>query len=108
MPPNKPASNRALRRRFSPRLRVSALAFISMRAAALQLLLPVVLRRMVGLVIDVDVAALDVGERFELDLERFCDVVRFLDGLVLVDDDINFHDEAGARVPGADGVEGEN
>jgi hypothetical protein len=68
MPPNKPASNRALRRRFGPRLRVSALAFISMMAAVLQLLLPVVLRRMVGLVIDVDVASLDVGERFEFDL----------------------------------------
>jgi hypothetical protein len=92
MPPDKPASDRTLRRRSVPCLRAPALTFIGMRATALQLLLPVVLRCMVGLVIDVNVAALDVGERFELDLERFGDVVRFLDGLVLVDDNINFDD----------------
>lgn len=62
MPPDESAPNRILRRRFSRCLRIAAFTSIGVRAAALQLLLPVVLRRMVGLVIDVDVAALDVGE----------------------------------------------
>ena len=79
-----------------------------MRAAALQLLFPEVLRGVTGFIIDVDVTSLDIRERFEFDLQRLGDVVRFLDGLGLVDDDVDFDDEARARVPGADCVKGED
>lgn len=61
---------------------------------------------MVCLVIDVDVRALDVRQALELDLQRLGAVVRFLDRLVLVQHDVDFDDEARARVPGAHGVEG--
>lgn len=63
---------------------------------------------MARLVVDVDVRALDVRQRLDLDLQRFGAVVRFFHGLVLVDDDVDFDDEARAGVPGADGVEGED
>ena len=68
MPPHKAAPDCTLCGRFGPCPRIPALSFFSMRAAALQLLLPVVLWRMVGLVIDMDVTSLDVGKRLELDL----------------------------------------
>lgn len=68
MPPHKAAPDCTLCGRFGPCPRIPALSFFSMRAAALQLLLPVVLGSVIGLVIDVDVASLDVGERLELDL----------------------------------------
>lgn len=63
---------------------------------------------MARLVVDVDIRALDVRQGFNFDLQRFGAVVRFFDGLVLVDDDVDFDDEARAGVPGADGVEGED
>jgi hypothetical protein len=76
--------------------------------AALQLLLPKVLRRMARLVVNVDVSTLNIRQRLDLDLQRFGAVVRLLDGLALVDDDVDFDDQAWARVPGADGVEGKD
>ena len=63
---------------------------------------------MASLVIDMDIRALDVRERLDLDLQRFGAVVRFFHCLMLVDDDVDFDDEARAGVPGADGVEGED
>lgn len=61
---------------------------------------------MAGLVINVDVCTLDIRERLDLHLERFGAVVGLAHGLVLVDDDVDFYDQARAGVPGSDCVEG--
>jgi len=63
------------------------------------------LRRMAGLVIDMDVCTLDIREGLDLHLERFGAVVGLAHGLVLVDDDINFYDQAWSGMPGSYGIE---
>jgi hypothetical protein len=52
-----------------------------MSVAALQLLLPKVLRRMVSLVVNVDVSTLNVRQRLNFDLQGFGAVVGLFDGL---------------------------
>lgn len=66
------------------------------------------LRGMACLVVDVNVRSLDVGKRFDLDLQRFGAVVRFSDCEALIKYDIDFDDQAWTRVPGTHGVEGDD
>lgn len=61
-----------------------------------------------GLVVDVDVGALDVGEVLELELELLGDVVGGAQGGLGVHDDVDLGDEARARVVDADGVDAED
>jgi hypothetical protein len=72
---------------------------------SLQLLFQIVLGPMIRLVIDMDICALHIGQALELDLQFLSDVVRGAQGFFWVHDDVDFDDEAGARVVCADGVD---
>jgi len=71
----------------------------------LQLLLQEVLWRMSSLVVDVDVGAFHIRERFELHLEFFRNVVSLAQTHLLVHDNVDFDDETWTGVPGTHRVE---
>jgi len=60
---------------------------------------------MIGLIINMNISALDVRKTLELDLELLGNVVRRSEGFFGVHDDVDFDDEAGAGVVGADRVD---
>lgn len=67
-----------------------------------------VLGLVAGLVVDVHVGALDVGQALELDLQGLGDVVGIAQGLLRGHDDVDFDDDARPAVVGANGVDGQD
>jgi hypothetical protein len=60
---------------------------------------------MVSFVIDMHIGPLDIGQALEFDLQFLCNIVGSAQSFLGVHDDVDFDNEAGARVVGADRVD---
>ena len=60
---------------------------------------------MIGLIVHMHIRPLHIRQALELDLEFLCDVVGGAQGGLWVHDDVDFDNQAGPRVVGADGVD---